>query len=211
MKKVIMFDFDYTLGDSSEGIMFSVQYALQQMGLSNVSRNAIINTIGLSLADTYTALTGRTAPKEINRFEHYFVQKAEDVMVKNTTIYAKIPDMLEHIHHKGIKTAIVTTKYHIRIEQILTANNLSHLIDGIIGADDVSQPKPSPEGILLLRQHFQTALSDMLYVGDSFVDAQAAQAAGVDFIAVLTGTTPAESFAKYPHIGILNAASALQI
>ena len=42
----------------------------------------------------------------------------------------------------------------------------------------------------------------MLYVGDSFVDAQAAEAAGMKFAGVLTGTTTREEFLKYPCEGV---------
>ena len=211
MKKAVLFDFDYTLGDSSAGIISSVQYALSQMGVPPADPSAIRTTIGLSLADTYTALTGSAAAAETHCFAHYFKENADRVMVQNTTLYPQIPDMLERLHANGVKIGIVTTKYHIRIEQIFTVNNLLYLIDGIVGADDVSQPKPAPEGILKIGQLFHLDLSDMLYVGDSLIDAKAAQAAGVDFIAVLTGTTPADAFADYPCIGILPAAAALDL
>lgn len=209
MKKVVIFDFDYTLGDSSDGIIICVQYALEKLGHSPADRTAILKTIGLSLPDTYRALTGRTG--EARRFAQLFKEKADKVMVKNTTLYPQVPDMLERMHRRGLKTAIVTTKYHIRIEQILAANGISHLVDAIIGADDVAQPKPDPEGILMLREQFHVPCSDMLYVGDSIVDAQASAAAGVEFIAVLTGTTPAEAFAEYPCTGILNTVSSLNL
>lgn len=201
MKKVVIFDFDYTLGDSSEGIITCIRYALRQMGLPSADRTAILNTIGLSLPATYTELTGQTEKAPL--FEQYFKEKADQVMVQNTVLYPHVADMLERIRKKGAKTAIVTTKYHIRIEQILAVNHIAHLVDAIIGADDVSRPKPSPEGILKICRQFHVNHADMLYVGDSLVDAKAAQAAGVDFIAVLTGTTPVEAFNEYSNIGIL--------
>ena len=44
--------------------------------------------------------------------------------------------------------------------------------------------------------------SEVLYVGDSFIDAKTAENAGVDFVAVLTGTTTKEEFDKYGHVFI---------
>lgn len=57
--------------------------------------------------------------------------------------------------------------------------------------------------ILSVSQQLGMELGEMLYVGDHVVDAQAAQAAGIDFIAVLTGTAGREDFQKYPHVCIV--------
>ena len=46
------------------------------------------------------------------------------------------------------------------------------------------------------------AREDFLYCGDTILDAQAAQGAGVDFAAVLNGTTRAPAFAPYPCVHI---------
>lgn len=44
----IIFDFDYTLGDSTKGIVLSVNYALEKLGFSLKDKEEIKNTIGLS-------------------------------------------------------------------------------------------------------------------------------------------------------------------
>ena len=58
--------------------------------------------------------------------------------------------------------------------------------------------------------HFHMAKDDVLYTGDSYIDAETARNAGVDFLAITTGTTSAETFARYPHIAILPAIAALK-
>lgn len=63
MIKGILFDFDYTLGDSTMGIVQSANYALEQLGHTGKSEDAIKRTIGLSLTDTFLALEP-DAPKE---------------------------------------------------------------------------------------------------------------------------------------------------
>ena len=52
--------------------------------------------------------------------------------------------------------------------------------------------------------------SGVLYVGDSLYDAGAAQNAGVDFAAVLTGNTPKQAFETYPTVQIINNLSELR-
>jgi phosphoglycolate phosphatase len=60
------------------------------------------------------------------------------------------------------------------------------------------QPKPDPAGLLLALQRFNLPATDVLYVGDHPVDAEAASRVGVPFMAVLTGTSEVPSFAPYP-------------
>ena len=64
--RAVLFDFDYTLGDSTKGIVLSANAALQRMGLEAQSEEAIRRTVGLSLRDTYRALTeiGRASCRE---------------------------------------------------------------------------------------------------------------------------------------------------
>lgn len=211
LKKVIIFDFDYTLGDSSKGIILSINYALEKMGYTKAMEDEIIKTIGMSLAKTYETLIGQNNQEEIKIFEKYFKEKADKVMVSNTCLYNGVTKLLGDLHNKGLKIAIATTKYHYRINQILKANNACHFIDDIVGGEDVTMPKPSPEGIYKIKEKFQVNLKEILYIGDSIVDAETAKAAGTDFIAVLTGVTEPEEFKKYSCLDIINHVAELVI
>jgi len=51
--KAVIFDFDYTLADSSKGIIECINYALRELGLNSVTTDAACETIGLSLGDTF--------------------------------------------------------------------------------------------------------------------------------------------------------------
>ena len=76
------------------------------------------------------------------------------------------------------------------------------MIDFIVGAENVKIEKPNPEGLLWVMDHLKLKKEEILYVGDSLVDAQTAQNAGVDFAGVLTGTTTREDFQGYPNLYI---------
>lgn len=200
MYKAAVFDFDFTLGDSAGGIIMSVNFALEDLGYGSRSGTEIRETIGLSLSDTFLRLTGCESPERAKQFERLFVQKADEVMTDNSTLYSGVIEGLRRIRSAKIKTAVVTTKFHYRIEQILSKFNALDLVDTIIGGEDVKHQKPDPEGLLLAAERLGLAVSDILYVGDSIVDAGAAQAAGMDFAAVLTGT--ARDFSKYPSVAV---------
>lgn len=202
MLKAIIFDFDYTLGDATNGIALSINYALEQLGYTTRNVADIKKTIGLSLKETYTALTSKENQDEAEQFAKLFKQKADQVMVANTELYPGVKAVLQNLREKGYKTAIVTTKFHYRIEQILSKFDATELIDMIVGAEDVKIEKPNPEGLLWAIEHLGLEKDEVLYVGDSLVDAKTAENAQVDFAAVLTGTTTRREFERHANVFI---------
>lgn len=202
MKKGIIFDFDYTLGDATEGIALSVNYALEQLGYGARNIEEIKKTIGLSLKDTYMVLTGQTNSDEAERFSVFFREKADEVMVAHTALYEGTVDALRKLKENSFQIGIVTTKFHYRIDQILDKFHVADLVDFIVGAEDVQEEKPNPEGLLLMLRQMHLEKEQALYVGDSTVDAQTAERGGVDFAGVLTGTTTRQDFEKYPSVFI---------
>lgn len=200
--KAIIFDFDYTLGDSTNGIALSINYALEQLGYPTKSMDDIKMTIGLSLKETYKTLASNDNLEEADRFAQLFKEKADDVMVANTELYVGVKEVLQQLKNKGYRIGIVTTKFHYRIEQILSKFEANELVDIIVGAEDVKIEKPNPEGLLWAIEHLGIEKENVLYVGDSLVDVKTAQNASVDFVAVLTGTTTREEFDEYSNIYI---------
>ena len=203
MYKAYIFDFDYTLGDSSEGIVESVLHALSQLDEEAKTAEEIRKTIGLSLRETYFTLTSSKNEERAEQFATYFKEKADEVMVASTQIYEPVKQVFTSLRENGCKIGIVTTKYHYRIEAILTKFNMMDMVDIIVGGEDVKTPKPDPEGLLFAMRQLQLEKADILYVGDSIVDAKTAEAAGVDFAGVLTGTTSAEDFANFKSVCVV--------
>lgn len=207
--KAYVFDFDYTLGDSTEGIVQCVNYALQKLGMEERTTEEIGRTIGLSLKQTYRVLTNDENEQRAEVFSDYFKQKADEVMVANTQLYPEVKTILERLKKEGRKIGIVTTKYRYRITHILDKFSAGNLVDVIVGGEDVSEPKPSPEGLLLAAERLETDRAEILYVGDSLVDAETAQRSGVAFAGVLTGTTTEEEFGRFPRAYIAQSVAEL--
>lgn len=198
----VIFDFDFTLGDSSKGIEKSINYALSHLGWEEKGMDEIRKTIGLSLRDTYFSLTGDMDGERTALFAQYFKKLADEVMVDNTKLYPAAKEVLMELGKCGCKIGIVTTKYHYQIDRILDRYEMDGLVDLIVGGDDVAVEKPDPEGIRYAAACFKTDMREILYVGDSLVDAEAAYRAGVDFAAVLTGTTEAEDFKRFEYVAV---------
>lgn len=208
--KAVIFDFDYTLGDSTEGIISSANYALEKMGYEPAEREEIRKTIGLSLPETYAALTGDKKPEKGEEFRSYFVEKADEIMTGSSDLYPDAREILEYLKQEGVKVAVVTTKFDYRIEGILEKCHAQEYVEMIVGGNNVANPKPDPEGTLLVLQKWNLAKGEVLYVGDSLVDAKTAKSAGVPFAAVTTGTTTAEDFKEYDCVGVFENLSELK-
>lgn len=210
MYKAYIFDFDYTLGDSSEGIVESVLYALSQLDEEAKTAEEIRKTIGLSLKETYFTLTSSKNEERAEQFASYFKEKADEVMVASTQIYEAVKQVFTALREQGCKIGIVTTKFHYRIDAILAKFDVTEMVDVIVGGEDVKAPKPDPEGLLYAIEQLQLEKTDILYVGDSVVDAKTAEAANVDFAGVLTGTTTEEDFMAYRNVCIMENLYAIQ-
>ncbi len=204
-----VFDFDFTLADATPGIVASVNYGLEELGYPPAGVEPIRRTVGMTLKDTFAVLTGCNDEDTAVRFAALFRARADEVMTDNTTLLPGVAEVLAHLKAGGAKTAIVTSKFHYRIDQALAKHGCTHLIDHIVGLEDVAEAKPSPEGLLRAMDALGVGRGGTLYVGDSLIDARTAQNAGVDFAAVTTGTTVAGEFAGLPHVAVAGSMSAL--
>lgn len=209
MYKAYLFDFDYTLGDSTEGIVESANYALGRMGIAPSDRDAIRRTVGMHLTDAYTALTGDSSEDARQRFYALFRERADEVMLASTALFPDALPTLRALKRASVPAAIVTTKTRYRIEQVIGRYNMSDLVATVIGCEDVKLPKPDPEGVYIACGRLGVAPSEVLFVGDSVIDAKTARAAGASFAAVTTGTTGAAAFDGYPRAAVCASLSEL--
>lgn len=209
--RAVIFDFDYTLGDSTMGVVGSMNYAFSVLGYPEAAVDAISRTIGIALGDAFTILTGSEDPVHKTEFIRLFQQKADEIMTRESSLYPYTKDILRRLKNDGVRTGIVTTKSHFRIDAILKRFEAEKLVDIIVGGDEVEKVKPDPEALIMAIKALNTDSGAVLYVGDTVVDAMTARSAGVDFAAVTTGTTKKEEFADYPHVAIAKNVNQLTI
>lgn len=210
MYTTYIFDFDYTLANSEQGIVMCFEMLFADEGYAPVPRNTICQTIGMTMYDAMAQLTGETNPDRIHELIYLYKVRYSDIyMVDNTHLYPQTVPALRRLKNRGARCCIVSTKTRSRINQTLEKEQMESLIDCVIGMEDVKNAKPSPEGIQQVAQRFNVPLSEILYIGDSIIDAQTAVNAGVDFAAVTTGTTSASEFAAFPHVQIMQDLSEL--
>ena len=206
-----LFDFDYTLADSSRGIVICFRNVLERHGHTGISDEAIKRTIGKTLEDSFSILSGITTPETLAEYKKEYVKEADTYMTVNTFFFPETVTVLKTLKSQGAQIGIISTKFRFRIREMVDQHFPKDFFDIIIGGEDVKQAKPDPQGIKKALRRLHRRKSETLYIGDSTVDAETAQAAKVDFVGVLNGMTTREELMVYPHRQILDNLSLLPL
>lgn len=206
---VYLFDFDYTLADSSRGIVMCYRNVLERHHHTGITDETIKRTIGKTLQESFSIMTGITDADTLEMYRKEYVKEADTHMTANTFLFPETIEVLTRLKTNGAKLGIISTKYRYRIMELLGKKLPENFLDIIVGGEDVQHPKPAPEGVLFAIGHLGCRKEDVLYVGDSTVDAETAQAAQVDFAGVLHGATTYDEIAAYPHVAIMKTLAEL--
>ncbi|EOH71490.1 HAD family hydrolase [Enterococcus malodoratus] len=133
MKKIILFDLDGTLTDSSEGILNSVRYMLEKKALEVPDLATLHTFIGPPLDETLNHLYGLNkdeSQKAVEIYREYYAEKG----IKQLAVYPGIEEILEALSADYV-LAIATSKPEFYAKKILADVNLSSYFTGIFGAD----------------------------------------------------------------------------
>ena len=200
--KAALFDFDYTLGDATASIFEGYCYGFEKMGYPQPELEAVRHTVGYILEDGFTMITGETDEAKRQEFRAWFQKKVEGRQAELTKLFPGAEELLRSLHAQGVKVGVVTSKRATTLRDILRRYELLDLMDVTIGGEMVTLPKPDPEGLDTAIKEMGVTKDEVLYCGDTVIDAGTARNAGVDFSAVLNGTTPRADFEEFPYVHI---------
>jgi len=202
--RAILFDFDYTLADSSSAVVKCANHALTGLGLDTVSEDKIRRTIGLSLPDTLAELAGEKYRCRALEFRSLWRELSDQIMVDETYLFPGVVETLVELQKRGLRLGIVSTKFRSRIEEVLFRERMTYLFQVVVGGEDVLHHKPHPEGLDRALRKLNLNASETVYVGDSRVDAQTAKNANIRFIAAVTGVTDSSAFSAYKPCAVIS-------
>ena len=94
-------------------------------------------------------------------------------------LHRGVRPVLAALERRGTPMAVVSSRRHEPLEWGLRASGLLPYFGAVVGLEDVSQPKPDPEGLLLALRRIGSSPSRAVYVGDSEVDVEAGHRAGM--------------------------------
>jgi pyrophosphatase PpaX len=183
--QTVLFDLDGTLIDSVRLILDSYHHTLAAHGLPPRSDEEWLRGVGTPLTaqlaewghdpDTLRALIATY--REYNLSHH-------DRMV---TVYPGVAAAVEAIRAAGLGTGLVTSKNRQGALRGLTLGKLERMMDVLVCADEVTNPKPHPEPVVKAVALLGADPASTVYVGDSIHDMVSGRAAGVRTAAALWG------------------------
>ena len=189
----VLFDLDGTLIDSIELILASYRHTMRTHGFGDVRDEVWMRGVGTPLrvqlaqwANSPAVMDAMVATyREHNLSNH-------DRMV---TIYPGVREVVAGIRARGLRTGVVTSKNREGTLRGLSLVGLAEVIEVLVCADDVANPKPHPEPVERAMAALGGEPSTTLFVGDSIHDLTSGRAAGVLTGAVLWGPFRREDLA----------------
>lgn len=198
--RALAFDLDGTLVDSAPGLADAIDRTLNdlrlpQAGLEHVS-TWIGNGADIMMARALTFALGREPqPEEQRDARALFDRHYADTVDAGSTLFPQVKQTLAALKAAGLPMAIVTNKPTPFVAPLLASLGIADAFSLIIGGDDVPVKKPHPAAIFMVLGTFGVLPNQLLFVGDSRNDIQAAQAAGVPNIAMTFGYNYGEPIA----------------
>jgi pyrophosphatase PpaX len=183
--RTVLFDLDGTLIDSVRLILDSYHHTLAAHGLPPRTDEEWLRGVGTPLTAQFAEWSGDRAQLEamIATYREYNL-KHHDRMV---SVYPGVVDAVRALRETGVRTGLVTSKNRLGALRGLTLVRLETMMDVLVCADEVTNPKPHPEPVEKAVALLGADPATTVYVGDSIHDMQSGRAAGVRTVAVLWG------------------------
>ena len=187
--EVVAFDCDGVMFDSSEANRAYYNQVLDHLGLPPMTAQqasyAQMHTVDQALRHLIED------DRKLEAAGQYRRQMSYLSFIRHMTIEPDLKSLLSKLR-PAFKTAIATNRTDT-MDRVLTEHDLEGRFDLVVTALDVDHPKPHPEQLHVILKHFSVGPQHMIYIGDSELDAQAAQAARVPFIAYRNDRLPAQA------------------
>ena len=183
--KLIIFDFDGTLADTSEGILNCHKHALVAMGRPEPADEELAGIIGGQLLKTYIERFGFSEEDAVKAVKIYRDRYAEKGIYE-FKFYDGIKEVLTNLKERGYKTAIATLKAERFAKIMVEEKGFADLFDVVHGVDEQDILTKS-DLIDMCINETNTEKVDSIMVGDSKNDAVGAQKSGIDFLALTYG------------------------
>lgn len=199
-EKIILFDLDGTLIDSTDAILASFNYTFKELGFDfKGSDKDIKDLIGYPLDIMYKDLG---VPEEkVWDFVNAYKDRYRIVSKEQTTLLENAYEAVVEASKIG-RVSVVTTKTRMYTMPLLEHFEIAQFFEIITGRENVENPKPHPEPILvtLEQMNYDEKLHDVWMIGDTKLDLISASNASINSVGVLCGYSNEEELLKYTNI-----------
>ena len=165
--KLVIFDFDGTLGDTRHNIVVTLQRTMSLMGLPLRSESECASTIGLTLEDSfrtmYPEIDDIKAKECVATYRDIFYQSIEEL---TPNLFEGVSDTLARLHAMDIKMSIASSRSSPSLLLFLRNMAIANYFGVVLGSDNVTRHKPQPEPVLRSLAEYGVKPSEALVVGD---------------------------------------------
>jgi phosphoglycolate phosphatase len=183
--RLLVFDWDGTLVDSTAIIAGAIQQACRDLEVPAPDDTAARFVIGLGLIDAlrYVApsLPAAEYPRLSDRYRHHYLARDPEI-----PLFAGAREMLAELDARGFLLAVATGKSRVGLTRALQQQGLAHCFVASRCADE-GFPKPHPDMLLTLMDRCGVSPVETLMIGDTTHDLELARNAGTCALAVSYG------------------------
>ncbi len=197
--KAIIFDLDGTLLDTIDDLADSCNEVLEKLGYPTHKTKDYMLKVGSGAKKLVTRALPKDSIKDIDIKKAFVMFK--DVYKKNngrkTKPYNGICELLNKLSSTDLKLAVLSNKPDVNTIDCINDYFPNVRFDIIRGAIDGVPLKPAPDSTLNIIESFGIEKNEVLFIGDSNIDIETAQNAGITPIAVEWGFREREVLEKY--------------
>ena len=176
--RAVAFDLDGTLVDSRLDLADAVNRMRTELGLEPLTIDAVLTLVGAGARNLVRRALGGAAPEALfERGFAAFLRHYDAVCTRETRPYPEIDEMLAALPAE-LPLAVVSNKPERFSRRIVEHLGWGARFMDVVGGDTLPTRKPSPEGLLRVAARASVAPQELLFVGDSAIDAAASDAAG---------------------------------
>jgi len=194
VNRVILFDLDGTVIDSTEAILESFTVSYKEFEKEKPSDEDIKALIGHPLDDMYRSLGIIEA--EVDAYVNAYKKHYRKISKEKTFLIAGAKEAIEYAASHA-RLGVVTTKTAKYSKELLEHFEILHHFEVLIGREDVQNPKPHEEPILKALFLMNTQRENSFMIGDTRLDVFSAQNAGIECVTVSTGYDTKEKLSLY--------------
>ena len=185
MYSTILFDLDGTITNSEEGIIRSVEYALEKCGIHDYEPSSLLRFIGPPLRQSFQEYFGMTL-EQADQATAFYRERYAPIGKFECSLYPGIAELLERLHHAGRTVILATSKPENFAREILDHFSLTGCFT-LIGGTLMDRSRASKESALRYILDSGKVTGDAVMVGDTRFDMEGAAAVGLPAIGVAYG------------------------
>jgi phosphoglycolate phosphatase len=191
--KIIIFDFDGTLGDTRHNIILTLQATMRDRGLELRSEEECAATIGLTLLDSfrtmYPSMSDEDAEACVKHYRDIFYRSIEESIPQ---LFPGVAPTLERLRDMGVVMSIASSRSSPSLLLFIRSMGIADHFSLVLGSDSVENHKPHPEPVLKTLEKLVFKPSEAIVVGDMPVDIVMARNASVPSVGVSYGNATRE-------------------